>query len=321
VSKQEQALKSDIMLAPASDLPTMSTAVRVVKLAAVILPFLGFALLVVSLWNRGFNGTDLALLLGMYVATGLGITVGFHRLFTHRAFETNRAVEVALAILGSMAVQSNLLTWVALHRRHHQHSDTPQDPHSPHHHGEGVAGVLRGLWHAHVGWIFLPDPPGLSHYVKDLRQSRSLRVVSALFPLWVTLGLLIPAAVGGLAMGTWMGAFQGLVWGGLARIFLVHHVTWSINSICHLWGSQPHATGDHSRNSFLLGVVGLGEGWHNNHHASPASARYGWRWWQLDLGYGLIRVLALVGLASNIKLHAPHKRDEERFDSRATRAA
>lgn len=210
---------------PAPDIPTMSTTVRVVKLAAVILPFLGFVVLVVSLWNRGFNAIDLALLLGMYVATGLGITVGFHRLFTHRAFETNRAVEVALGILGSMAVQSNLLVWVALHRRHHQHSDTPEDPHSPHHHGEGVAGLLSGLWHAHLGWIFQPNPPGLAHYVKDLRRSRSLRIVSALFPLWVVLGLLIPAAVGGLAMGTWMGAFHGLVWGGLARIFLVHHVT------------------------------------------------------------------------------------------------
>src|SRR5262249_5380352 len=156
------------------------------------------------------------LLLGMYLLTGLGITVGYHRLFTHRSFETSRVVQFILAVLGSMAVQGSLLRWVATHRRHHQHSDTPEDPHSPHHQGRGLLGLLRPAWRAPLGGIFNPDPPGLAHYVRDLCQSRLLRKASALFPVWVVVGLLVPAALGGLLTGTWLGALFGLVWGGLA---------------------------------------------------------------------------------------------------------
>jgi stearoyl-CoA desaturase (delta-9 desaturase) len=201
-----------------------------------------------------------------------------------------------------MAVQGPLLRWVANHRRHHQHSDRRHDPHSPHGHGRGVLGVFRGLWHAHVGWIFAPDPPGLSHYVRDLRQSRVLRTVSALFPLWVLSGLLLPAAAGGLFWESWSGALLGFLWGGLVRIFFVHHVTWSVNSVCHLWGHQPYRGGDHSRNNFLFGVLALGEGWHNNHHAFPTSACHGLRWWQPDLSYAVIRTLAVFRLAWNVKI-------------------
>src|SRR5262249_51377306 len=157
-------------------------------------------------------------LLGMYLVTALGITVGFHRLFTHRSFQTNRVVQFALAALGSMAAQGPLLTWVALHRRHHQHSDADGDPHSPHNHGRGLLGVARGAWHAHLGWLFKPDPPDLPRYVKDLRKDLPLRVASALFPAWVALGLLAPAALGGLLTWSWSGCLLGLVWGGLARI-------------------------------------------------------------------------------------------------------
>jgi stearoyl-CoA desaturase (Delta-9 desaturase) len=289
-------------LAPAEiQLPTISPGVRVTNLTVVILPFLGFVAVVVSLWGRGFSWVDFGLLVGMYVVTGLGITVGFHRLFTHRSFEANRAVQFLLGVSGSMALEGPLLKWVALHRRHHQYSDTEQDPHSPHQAGHELRGTLRGLWHAHMGWFFQPDPPNLSRYVKDLRQSALLRMVSALFPVWVAFGLLIPAVLGGLLTGTWMGAASGLLWGGLARIFLVHHVTWSVNSLCHLWGSQPYRTGDHSRNNFLFGALGLGEGWHNNHHAFPTSARFGLRWWQIDVGYWLIHVMTRLGLASKVR--------------------
>ncbi len=235
--------------------------------------------------------------------TAVGITVGYHRLFTHRAFETNKVVQFVLAVLGSMAVEGPLLKWVAIHRRHHQCSDTPDDPHSPHEQGDGFLGLLCGLWHAHVGWFFQPDPPNLPHYVKDLRQSETLRIASALFPLWATLSLLIPAALGGLLTHSWLGVVTGLVWGGLARIFLVHHVTWSINSICHLWGRQPFRTGDQSRNNFVFGVLGFGEGWHNNHHAFPTSPKFGLRWWQIDLGYWFIWMLALLGLATRVRSH------------------
>ena len=211
-------------------------------------------------------------------------------------------VQCILAILGSMAVQGPLLKWVALHRRHHQHSDQVDDPHSPHHQRGGLLGLGHGVWHAHLGWVFQPDPPNLSHYIKDLRQSRLVRTVSALFPLWVAVGLLIPTLLGGLLTLSWTGALLGLIWGGLVRIFLVHHVTWSVNSVCHLWGRQPFQTNDHSRNNLLCGVLALGEGWHNNHHAFPTSARHGLKWWQFDMSYWFIRFLALVGLAWKVRL-------------------
>jgi len=275
---------------------------RVASLLAVIVPFLGLVAAVVFLWGWGFSWVDLGLLLGMYILTAVGITVGYHRLFTHRAFETTPVVQFLLGALGSMAVEGPLLKWVAMHRRHHQHSDKPDDPHSPHHQGKGLLGLLRGAWHAHLGWVFDRDPPNLDRYVKDLRLSGLLRMVSRLFPVWVAVGLLLPAVLGGLLTGTWTGALFGLLWGGLVRIFLVHHVTWSINSVCHLWGRRPYRSNDQSRNNFVFGVLGLGEGWHNTHHAFPTSARHGLRWWQIDASYGFIRALALLGLAWNVKV-------------------
>jgi stearoyl-CoA desaturase (delta-9 desaturase) len=282
----------------------LSTGMWMVNLLAVVAPFLGLVAAAIFLWGGDFNWVYLGLLLGMYALTSLGITVGFHRLFSHRAFETNRGIEFILAVFGSMAAEGPLLKWVALHRRHHQHSDQPGDPHSPHHLGGGLLGLLRGFWHAHVGWVFQADPPDLSRYVKDLHQSGLLRTSSTLFPLWVAMGLVIPAALGGLLTGTWKGVFLGLLWGGLARIFLVHHVTWSVNSICHLWGRRPFRTSDSSRNNFLFGILALGEGWHNNHHAFPTSARHGLHWWQIDMSYWVIRVLALLGLAWKVALPA-----------------
>lgn len=279
-----------------------SALVQLANLIAIVAPFLGFAAASIILFTQGFSWLQLALLPGMYLLTGLGITVGFHRLFGHHAFETSRPIQFLFAALGSMAVEGSLLRWVAVHRRHHQHSDTVEDPHSPHHHGHGLVGILLGAWHAHIGWFFKPDPPDLAHYVKDLRQSRLLRAMSALFPVWVGASLLVPTILGGLLTMTWAGAWFGLLWGGLARIFFVHHVTWSINSVCHLWGSQPYRTGDDSRNNFLFGVLGLGEGWHNNHHAFPNSARHGLLWWQIDVSYWVIRTLALVGLAWKVRL-------------------
>jgi stearoyl-CoA desaturase (Delta-9 desaturase) len=279
-----------------------SIAAKSATLVVVVVPFLGLLFAVISLWGWGCNWVEVALLLGMYLLTGLGITVGFHRLFTHRAFETSPAVQSILGILGSMALEAPLVKWVAVHRLHHQHSDQANDPHSPHHHGPGVAGVLRGFWYAHVSWLFKEDPPNLAHYASDLRKNGLLRRLSALFPLWAVLGMLIPTLLGGLLEGGWLGALLGFVWGGLARIFLVHHVTWSINSVCHLWGRQPFRGHDQSKNNFLIGILALGEGWHNNHHAFPTSARHGLRWWQIDVSYGVIRVLALLGLAWNVKV-------------------
>jgi stearoyl-CoA desaturase (delta-9 desaturase) len=284
----------------ASKRPTLT--VRIVTALAIILPLLGVIAAPFFVWGWGFGWVDLGLLLGMYFLTGIGITVGFHRLFVHRSFESYLPVKVVFGVLGSMALQGSLLKWVAQHRKHHQHSDSEHDPHSPHHHGRGILGLLRGFWHSHVGWFVSDDPPDLHRYVKDLNASATLRWTSHLFPLWITLGLLIPAILGGLITRTWAGVWTGLIWGGLVRIFLVHHVTWSVNSACHLWGQRPFQSDDESRNNFLFGVLAMGEGWHNTHHAFPTSARHGLRWWEIDLSYEVIRLLAWFRLAWNIKL-------------------
>jgi stearoyl-CoA desaturase (Delta-9 desaturase) len=278
---------------------------KLATLAAIILPLLGLAAAIILAWGWGVTWVDLGLLVGFYLLTAVGITVGFHRLFVHRSFETITPIKVALAALGSMAVQGSLFQWAARHRQHHQHSDTAHDPHSPHRYGRGFLRRLRGFWHAHVGWAFGPDPQGLARYVRDLRRSWALRLSSALFPLWVVLGLVVPAALGGLLTGSWAGVLTGFIWGGLVRLFLVHHVTWSVNSAGHLWGTRPYRSDDHSRNNLVLGVLALGEGWHNTHHAFPSSARHGLRWWQVDVSYYLIRLLALTGLAWNVKLPSP----------------
>jgi len=289
-----------------------SLAMRAATLVVIVVPLLGLIAAPFFLWGWGFSWTDMGLLVGMYLLTAVGITVGFHRLFTHRSFETYGWVKFVLAAVGSMAVQGSVLRWVAYHRQHHQFSDTPDDPHTPHHHGRGILGVLRGAWHAHVGWLFLPDPPDLDDYVKDLKKSRAVRAANALWPFWIVLGLVIPGVIGGLVKMSWAGVWTGLIWGGLVRIFLVHHVTWSVNSACHLWGLRPYVSDDESRNNVIFGILALGEGWHNAHHAFPTSARHGLRWWQIDVSYYLIRLLAFLGLAWELKLPSAEAQARER---------
>lgn len=280
---------------------------RATLFAAVVLPLVGLIVGIVLLWEWGITWVELGLFIGMYSLTVLGITVGYHRLFTHGSFDTPRWMKVFLAICGSMAVQGPVLTWVAVHRKHHQHSDHEEDPHSPHAHGGGVVGMLKGMWHAHVGWLFEPKPQGLARYVKDLIQDRALLHVDRLFAVWAIGGLVIPTLLGGLITMSWTGAFLGLIWGGLVRIFVMHHVTWSINSVCHVWGSRPFKSHDQSTNNLVFAVLGFGEGWHNNHHAFPTSARHGLAWWQIDISYMVIRLLSLVGLARNVRVPAPHR--------------
>jgi stearoyl-CoA desaturase (delta-9 desaturase) len=285
---------------------------RLVTIIGITVPFLGVIAAPFFLWGWGFHWTDLGLLLGMYVFTSFGIGIGFHRLFVHRSFETYSGVKFILAVLGSMAVQGSLFKWVAIHRRHHQYADTLDDPHSPQHEGPGVLGLIRGFWHAHVGWFFQPDPPDLDRYVPDLLASRSLRVASYLFPLWVFLGLLIPGVLGGVITLSWGGVWTGLIWGGLVRVFLVHHVTWSVNSACHLWGFRRYRTHDESRDNILFGLLAMGEGWHNTHHAFPSSARHGLAWWEIDVNYWVIRMLAWLRLAWDLKLPTPEAKAKER---------
>ncbi len=273
-----------------------------INLLAVTIPFAGLVVAIVLLWGVAFNWIYLGLLGGMYIATAVGITVGYHRFFTHRSFRTPRPIAAILAALGSMAVEGPVLQWAAVHRRHHQHSDDHDDPHSPHTHGAGIWGILRGMWHAHMGWLLRAQPRGLARYVRDLRKDRLVRWMSRLFPVWVLLGLLVPAALGGVLTLSWTGVLLGFIWGGLVRIFLVHHVTWSINSVCHIWGSRPFRSHDESRNNAIFGILALGEGWHNNHHAFPASARHGLRWWEIDVSYLIIRGMGLIGLARDIRV-------------------
>ena len=287
----------------------MTRAQRFAMGVTVVGPFLGLLLAVALLWGHGPAGTrgigwpEVVVMAGMYALAGFGVTIGYHRLLTHRAFEAPRPVRLLFAVLGSAAAQGMVIKWCAAHRRHHQRADRPGDPHSPHlHGGTGVRGLLRGMWHAHIGWTFEADAPDLARSVPDLLADRALMLIDQLYLLWVALGLLLPAAALGLYTGTWGGFLSGLVWGGLVRIFLMHHVTWSINSVCHVWGARPFASGDASTNNFPIAIVSLGEGWHNNHHAFPTSARHGLRWWQFDASYVVIRALSWFGLARNVRV-------------------
>lgn len=292
-----------------------SLKLQVLTLLGVVVPLIGFVAAIVLLWGVAFDWTYLVLFVAMYTVSAMGITVGYHRLFTHRAFATTKPITALLAVAGSMALQGPILYWVAAHRRHHQHSDAEGDPHSPHLHGTSLGGALKGVMHSHVGWLFRTNHEALVRYVGDLTRDPFVVRLSRLFPLWVALGLVLPAAIAGLITMSWTGALLGFLWGGLARICFCHHVTWSINSVCHIWGSQPYDNQDESRNNAIFGVLAFGEGWHNNHHAFPTSARHGLRWWQFDMSYWFIRGLELVGLASNVRVPS-----EERIEAKRATA-
>jgi stearoyl-CoA desaturase (delta-9 desaturase) len=283
------------------------------SLAAVVLPFLGMIAAVALLWGAPWTWLYLTLLLGGYAITAVGITVGYHRLFTHRSFSTGPLVRVVLGLMGLMAVEGPILRWVSVHRRHHQHTDTPGDPHSPHLHGSGLRGWMHGVYHAHFGWLFLPAQSREEmRYIPDLASDPYIRALDRLFAPIALLGILLPGAIAYAVAGTWTSALMGVLWGGLLRVFLVHHATWSINSVCHLWGRRTFRTHDESRDNIVMGILGLGEGWHNSHHAFPASARHGLGRWQLDASYWIIRGLAALGLAWDLKLPSPDRVEAKR---------
>ncbi len=313
IAPRARVRKRDMPLEDQPHATTLST--RIANILAVVLPFVGLATAVFLLWGIAFDWVHLCIMAGMYIVTGLGITVGYHRFFTHKSFSAPRPVAFLLGVFGSMAVQGSIIEWAAVHRSHHQHSDDEGDPHSPHASRgtwDGVLGVLRGFWHAHAGWMFVRKAPGLGRYVRDLDKDKMIRTLSALFPVWMIAGLLIPAALGGLLTMTWSGVLLGFLWGGLVRVFLVHHVTWSVNSVCHIWGSRPFDSHDHSRNNPIFGVLAMGEGWHNNHHAFPTSARHGLAWWQFDLSWVVIRTMGFLGLARNIRVPAVERMEAKR---------
>jgi stearoyl-CoA desaturase (delta-9 desaturase) len=290
----------------------MSRFERNANLGAVILPFAAVVAAVVLLWNRLVGWSDLALLGLMYSLTALGVTVGYHRLLTHRAFSAPAPVRYALAVLGSMAVQGSPLDWVADHRKHHAFTDEDGDPHSPHGHGGGLRGALQGLLHAHMGWLFeTQGAASKRRYARDLIEDRGIVVISRSFLPLVGLSLALPFLLGWALTGRLSGGLTGLVWGGLVRIFFVHHVTWSINSVCHFAGRRRFATDDHSTNVFWLALPSLGESWHHNHHAFPRSARHGLRWWEVDISGLVIALMERVGLARDV-VRIPVARQRER---------
>jgi stearoyl-CoA desaturase (delta-9 desaturase) len=280
-----------MLVNPAPALPrTLSRALyRAVVLIVVVVPLLATLAAIRLLWQRAVHPSDLVLLAVMYSLVAFGVTVGFHRMLTHRSFRPHPVVKFALLVLGSMAFEGPALQWAATHIKHHARSDREGDPHSP----------VDGFVHAHLGWLFADNTADPQVYCRHLLGDRIIVAVSRTFLLWGVLSLAIPFAIGGL-IGGWPLAWTGLLWGGLVRMFLTHHVTWSVNSVCHTFGKRPFETPDQSRNEWIVGLLAFGEGWHNNHHAFPRSAFHGLRWWQLDFSGYLIWLFERLGLATEV---------------------
>jgi stearoyl-CoA desaturase (Delta-9 desaturase) len=282
------------------------------NLGAVVVPFAATLTAIVLLWNSIVTPADLIIAAVMYLFTAIGITVGFHRLLTHRSFQTSKPVEYTFAILGSMAVQGPVISWVADHRKHHAHTDEEGDPHSPHvGHDGGVRGVFSGLWHAHTGWLMSTQGRAdWKRYAADLYEDDGMRKISRQFVPLVIATLAIPAIAGYIVSGTLVGALTGLLWGGLVRIFFVHHITWSVNSVCHFLGSRRFDTDDRSTNVFWLAIPSLGESWHHNHHAFPRSAVHGLKRWEPDPSGMIIAGMEKLGLARNVVRISPERQAE-----------
>jgi stearoyl-CoA desaturase (delta-9 desaturase) len=275
---------------------------RAAAISLVVLPALGFVAASVAAWHSSLRPWHLGIAIVFYLISGFGITMGFHRLFTHKSFRASPLLRGFLCVAGSMAFQGPVFFWAALHREHHRHSDCEMDPHTPNHHGEGFRGTIRGLWHAHVGWMLTLRGVAYRRLVPDLLKDPLLVSLSRYYGVWVALGVLLPGIIS-LAFEASLGNFLvGCLYGGLARIFLVSHATWSVNSLCHCFGARAFATPDQSRNNRWCALWSLGEGWHNNHHAFPVSARHGLLKGQLDPTYWMIRLCERAGWASDVRL-------------------
>ncbi len=297
---------------------------RIITGLVTIVPVLALGLVAWQLWAVALGWNDIFVFLVMYVATGLGITVGFHRLFTHRSFATTRPIRVTLAALGSMAVEGPIISWVADHRKHHAFSDRLGDPHSPHvEHGTGLKGALKGLAHAHVGWLFIHTHRGRkSRYAPDLIRDPDIARIDRTF-IWWAAGGFAASFVLGFLFGefSWKAALTGMLWGGLVRVLVLHHTTYSINSLCHYFGRTPFETGDASRNLAWLAPFSFGEAWHNAHHAFPTSARHGLDRGQIDISAGVISTLERAGLAWDVVRVDPARIAAKRLDGHGPVAA
>jgi stearoyl-CoA desaturase (delta-9 desaturase) len=290
---------------------------RIITGLVTVVPVLALGVAAWRTWEGLLRPGDVVVFVIMYVATGLGVTVGFHRLFTHRSFKAGPAVRAVLAVLGSAAIEGPVISWVADHRKHHAFSDRLGDPHSPHvDHGVGWRGALRGLVHAHVGWLFRHEQRGArARYAPDLLADPVVRFVDRTFVVWVIAGLGLAFALGAAIGGSVAAGLTGLLWGGAIRMLVLHHATYSINSICHVFGRRKFVTPDESRNVFWLAIPTFGEAWHNNHHAFPTSARHGLGRWQPDPSALVIRGLEACGLAWDVVRVSPERQQQKAVPS------
>jgi stearoyl-CoA desaturase (delta-9 desaturase) len=299
----------------ASDSPTTAPLVEGRKsvleqslvIAFMIIPVVALVTAVTLAWGWGITLLDVVIATIAYFGTGLGVTVGFHRHFTHKSFKATRPMKVALAITGSLAFQGSIVSWVADHRRHHAFSDKEGDPHSPWLFGTGPLAIARGFWHAHMGWLFDRDKTNARRFAPDLLADRDVAAVDRQFVLLTVVSLGVPALLGGLLSWSWWGALTAFLWGGLVRVGLLHHVTWSINSICHMAGRRPFGTRDRSANVWWLAVLSFGESWHNLHHADPTCARHGVKRGQIDMSARLIWLFEKFGWVHSVRWPTPQR--------------
>ncbi len=278
---------------------------RWIVAASLGLPFLGFIGAIALAGYSGFTTLDAILFVTMFVLTVIGIEVGYHRLLSHHAFETITPVRIFLAIFGCMALQGPVMYWVTSHRRHHVYSDEPQDPHSPYFEAEQSVGLLKGFWHSHIGWMFDRENSCPGRYGRDILKDSRLMTIDKYYFVWVFLGIMIPAILGGLLTWSFPGILHGFLWGGLARIFVLQQITYNINSFCHIVGNRPFVNKDKSTNNPWLSIPTFGASLHNNHHAFPSTAINGLEWWQIDPSAWVIRALEKLNLAWNLKIPTP----------------
>ncbi|HEV7471347.1 MAG TPA: acyl-CoA desaturase [Pseudonocardia sp.] len=274
---------------------------QVLVIAFMAIPPLALAAAVPLTWGWGLDWVDVGLFVGFYVVSGLGVTVGLHRYFTHGSFKASRPLRIALAVAGSMSLQGSVVSWVADHRRHHAFSDKEGDPHSPWLFGTGPLALVRGFWHAHMGWLLERDKTNAERFAPDLLADRDIVRVDDSF-MWIAIASIVtPGVIGGLATWSWQGALTAFLWAGLVRVALLHHVTWCINSVCHIWGDRPFAARDRSANVWWLAVLSFGESWHNLHHADPTCARHGVKRGQVDISARVIWFFERFGWAHSVR--------------------
>ncbi|MBO0730072.1 MAG: acyl-CoA desaturase [Acidimicrobiaceae bacterium] len=274
---------------------------QVVLFLFLVVPFLAILAAIPLLWGWGLSWRDILISFVMYAITGHGITIGFHRHFTHHGFQARRWLRVLLAVAGSMAIQGPVVRWVADHRKHHRFSDREGDPHSPWRYGTSFRALSKGFFWAHIGWLFDVEQTSQTRFAPDLVADRAIWRVSRTFAVWVAMSMLLPPLIGGLWTMSWQGALTAFFWGSLVRVALLHHVTFATNSVCHMTGRRPYKTRDRSRNVWWLALPSMGEAWHNFHHAEPTSARHGVRRFEIDTSALVIRVMERLRWVQDVR--------------------